>query len=514
MLLELLILLLVATGLGMLLTPFVTRQAIRVGLTDHPDRHRKTHRSATPLGGGLAVYLSTVVVLVVVFLVPNPLRTYLLPHVFKLGVLALAAAVVVLLGLVDDFVGLRGRQKLAGQFLAACILMCGTVLIRDVEIFGQPVDLGMLAIPFSLFWLVGAINAVNLLDGIDGLAGVVGVILASTIALMATIMSAPHVAIVAVVFAGSLIGFLRFNLPPARIFLGDTGSMLIGLVVGWLAIQGSLKGPGTVLLGAPLAIWAIPIFDSAAAVLRRKLTGRSIYATDRGHLHHRLLQRLGSNQKVLVWVAGACALTSAGALFSVFLKNDLIALVSCAAIISIFIVTDAFGRVEFLLLFDRIRGLGLSLLPLTEKKRVAPSTTAFRIQGSGDWYPLWETLVESAQQLDLHELRLDVSLPAVQEEFCATWNGSSAGGDKRIWQLQIPLVADSLVIGQMTVMGRCGGAGVGAELEPVFAMLERFEEEFEHFLARFQSLPVAVSAGAPSADFAEERPLGLPRRAK
>ena len=146
-------------------------------------------------------------------------------------------------------------------------------------------------------------NSVNLLDGIDGLATMLGIILIATFAALAAAAGRMEVAWIAMVFAGSLCGFIRFNLPPASIFLGDSGSMLIGLVVGTLAIQGTLKGPGTVLLAAPLAVWTIPILDSAAAILRRKLTGRSIYATDRGHLHHRLLERLGSNSRVLVAVA-------------------------------------------------------------------------------------------------------------------------------------------------------------------------------------------------------------------
>ena len=120
-------------------------------------------------------------------------------------------------------------------------------------------------------------------------------------------------AVVAAVFVGSLLGFLPFNYPPAKMFLGDAGSMLIGLVVGSLAIGGTMKGPATVAMAAPLAIWALPIFDSVAAILRRKLSGRSIYATDRGHLHHRLMAVFGKNTRVLAVVAVCCAFTCAGA---------------------------------------------------------------------------------------------------------------------------------------------------------------------------------------------------------
>jgi len=196
---------------------------------------------------------------------------------------------------------------------------------------------------------LGAINAINLLDGIDGLAATLGFIMACTIAVMAMIVHAYPVAVVALVFASSLLGFLCFNFPPATIFLGDAGSMLIGLVVGSLAIRGALKGPGTVLLAAPLAVLAIPIFDSLAAILRRKLTGRSIYVTDRGHLHHRLLDLMGSNRKVLLAAAIFCLLTSLGTLLSVSLANDLIALLACSALVIILIATGVFGRAEIAL---------------------------------------------------------------------------------------------------------------------------------------------------------------------
>ena len=185
-----------------------------------------------------------------------------------------------------------------------------------------------------------------------------GIILSCTIAAMSVVTGNHGVAIIAMVFAGSLLGFMRFNFPPASIFLGDTGSMLIGLVVGALAIRGSLKGAGTVLLAAPLAVWTIPIFDSVAAVLRRKLTGQSIYATDRGHLHHRLLNLLGSNRKVLGWVAFCCAVISFATLVGLVLKDDRIMFLTCFAVVAIFIVTGVFGRVELLLVGTGLRKVG------------------------------------------------------------------------------------------------------------------------------------------------------------
>ncbi len=366
-----LIIVLAACVVSLVLTALIRAVAVRIGLTDHPDGRRKLHVAAMPLGGGVAIFLATVGVLGFLLIVPNAFRSLLWQQWSDLRALLLAGAVIVIVGLIDDYIGLRGYQKLAGQLAAVSILIFSGLLVHQIGIFGQSIELGYLAVPFTLFWLLGAVNALNLLDGIDGLATMLGMILVGTIAALAVLVGHYEVAIVAIVFAGSLTGFMRFNFPPATIFLGDAGSMLIGLTVGALAIQGSLKGPGTVLLAAPLAVWAIPIFDSTAAILRRKLAGHSIYTADRGHLHHRLLNLLGSNRKVLACLAACCAITSVAALLSVFLKNDLIALLTCSAVVIVFIATGVFGRTELLLLGNQLRRVSRSLVPPSASKQAA-----------------------------------------------------------------------------------------------------------------------------------------------
>jgi UDP-GlcNAc:undecaprenyl-phosphate/decaprenyl-phosphate GlcNAc-1-phosphate transferase len=169
-------------------------------------------------------------------------------------------------------------------------------------------------------------------------------------------------ACIALALAGALLGFLNYNLPPATIFLGDTGSTLIGLVIGVLAIRCSFKAPATLALATPLAVLTIPILDSTAAIIRRKLTGRSIYSTDRDHIHHCLLRKGFTNQRVLVWVAALCMLSVGGALLSLVLYNDLLAILSSVMVIGILIGTRLFGYDEWLLLKTRLTTLALWLL--------------------------------------------------------------------------------------------------------------------------------------------------------
>jgi UDP-GlcNAc:undecaprenyl-phosphate GlcNAc-1-phosphate transferase len=463
--------------ISLVLTTIVRGVAPRIGLVDHPDSTRKLHRKPTPLGGGIAVFLATAGVLGVTLVGPDPWGLELSEAWPDVVTLLFACMGIFVLGLVDDCWGLRGRHKLLGQAILASVLAGGGLLIERVDAFGWQIELGLLAFPFTLFWLVGATNAVNLLDGIDGLATVLGIILSGTIAVMAMISGHPAVSLVAWVFTGSLLGFLPFNLPPASVFLGDAGSMLIGLVVGVLAVRGSLKGAGTVLLAAPLALWTIPILDSAAAILRRKLTGRSIYATDRGHLHHRLLKKLGSNQKVLVCVGVCCVLTSIAALASVFLKNDLIAIAGCLAVILILITTNLFGRGEVSLLMSRLHDISSSFIRPFTPGRAKGYKNRVVLGSSGRWASLWAELTASANEFGLHNIQLDLNIPAMQEEFSATWERRSLDDLDRCWRMELPLVIAEQPVGRLTVTGGRDGPSMYEDIEHLRDLVVAFENE-------------------------------------
>ena len=438
------------------ITHAIISYAPRWGFLDRPDGHHKRHKQAVALGGGLAVFLAATVTFGVEFLSSSALQESLSQEAPFLGGLLLAGAWIVGLGLYDDRFGMKGQYKLLGQLVAASIVIASGLQINAFSLFGYKVELGSLAIPFTIFWLLGAINSLNLLDGIDGLATTIGIILCSTITLMALMIGQTAIAIVGAVFVGSLIGFYRFNFPPAVIYLGDSGSMLIGLVVGSLAIGGSLKGTATVGLAAPLAIWALPMFDSFTAIVRRKLTGRSIYATDRGHLHHRLMTMFGNKTYVLAVVAVCCAVTCGGALLSMFMKNDLLALGAVASVLCMLIATQAFGHVEFMMLMSRAKRLVRWLLG-----RDAHSETSFQLQGSREWDVLWKSMVEFAERMQLVDVKLDINLASIQEGYHASWHRASKTERYERWNLVIPLMSDTHLIGKLTVTG-CRNPGISA----------------------------------------------------
>lgn len=249
--------------------------------------------------------------------------------------------------------------------------------------------------------------------------------------------------------------------------------MLIGLVVGSLAIGGSMKGPATVAMAAPLAMWALPIFDSVAAIMRRKLSGRSIYDTDRGHLHHRLMAVFGKNTRVLAVVAVCCAVTCAGALISIFMNNDFVALLSILSVLCILVVTQVFGHIEFAMLITRMKSLVLSVF-----RGRGDREYSFRLQGNRDWKLLWESVIEFAQKLDLIEVVLDVNLAAAQEGFHASWRRPSKTEKQARWTADVPLFSGEHVIGRLHVCGtRPEGMTSCETINQLMELLEPLEAE-------------------------------------
>ncbi len=393
----------------------------------------------------------------------------------------IACGWIVALGLLDDRFGLRGRQKLAGQIVAAAVLIASGMVIRKIGLFGIEVDLGLLAIPVTVLWLTGAINALNLLDGMDGMATVIGLVLSLAICALALITSHAAVAVAALVFSGALLGFLPFNLSPAKIYLGDAGSMLIGLVVGCLSIRATVKGAGTVLLAAPLAVMTIPILDSFAAVLRRRLAGQSIYAADRGHLHHRLLARFGNKTKVLACVAVCSAVTCGFALVSTWTKNDAVALVAALAVVATLAVNGWFGRGEFVLLSSRLWHAGRSLLARSGTNNSSAHQSTARIQGSRQWETLWATLTESAEKLGLTMIKLHVNAPAIQEAYSGSWESLQQQDPGNRWQVKLPLLVAGHVVGCLEFAGEHNSQSNVSTIELVQDILEPFELRLRDF---------------------------------
>ena len=329
------------------LTALVRMLARQWGIVDQPDGGRKLHGRPTPLWGGVAVYGATVLGLLAIRFSPGGASTQFI----ELSTAwIIAAGFVCFVGSIDDRFDLPARVKLGLQILSVLpIIVLGHYVDRIVA-FGYPIELGWLGIPLTVLWLVGCINALNLIDGMDGLASIVGL---STTAMMGVIAASEghdHVAVIAMILAASIVGFLIYNLPPASIFLGDSGSMVIGLSVGLLGIQGTLKTSATLAITAPAVVMTLPMFDILAAVVRRKMTGRRFDAPDRLHIHHRLLDRGWTPWQVLCLIGAVCLTTGAAATAATIFRRDALAWITAMTLVVLMIRLRLFGYEEFALL--------------------------------------------------------------------------------------------------------------------------------------------------------------------
>lgn len=469
-------------------TPLVRTLARRVGLVDQPDGTRKLHGTGTALGGGIAVFCATAIAIlgstVAIWWLPTawrPLAEGIAWREFRwehFGIL-LGATIICTIGVLDDRWTLRGRQKLAGQCLAVVIIISAGVLIRRFSFLGFPVELGVMAVPFTMFWLLGAVNSLNLIDGADGMAGTVGFVLSIAVSAMAWLSGSPVEAVIAVALAGAILGFLVFNFPPASIFLGDAGSMLIGLTLGVVAIRSALKGPMTVGLAAPLALFAVPIFDSLAAVLRRQLTGRSIYTTDRGHLHHCLLRRGLEHRVMLLFVATLCGITAVGAFLSMYWQRESLALVSVAGMCGLLLVGRVFGHAELRLLANRLASFGASLIPRGRRNLAPVRQSTVRLQGTRNWDEIWEIITDFAQRHELCRVRLDVNVAWLHEGYHAVWERREMPDPHEVWMTKIPIATQTRTIGRLEITGLLAKESMYSVLSVLAVLLDSLEVAFD-----------------------------------
>jgi UDP-GlcNAc:undecaprenyl-phosphate GlcNAc-1-phosphate transferase len=332
-------------------TPLIVRLARHLGVLDIKDEERRVHEVPTPRIGGVAVFFGFACALFAVlgFALASPLA--LLPSathltaahqielltdrfasVHQLVGLLFGSLLILAVGIWDDVIGMRPRIKLVAQVLVALIsLFYGFVIPGVTNPFVHDPNSNWiefplwLGVPITLLWYVGMMNAINFIDGLDGLLSGVTAISSIFIFAISVLHANPVVALVVIALAGAALGFLPFNFNPARIFLGDAGSLFIGYVFATVSIIGGSKQAIAISVVIPLVVLALPVLDTAAAIVRRAAAGKRITEADRGHFHHQLIFRFGLNvrQAVLLlyavcFVLGAVALALSGEFTHVF----------------------------------------------------------------------------------------------------------------------------------------------------------------------------------------------------
>jgi UDP-GlcNAc:undecaprenyl-phosphate GlcNAc-1-phosphate transferase len=286
--------------ISFLTTPLAKKIAFKVGAVAHP-RSRDMHSKPIPRMGGIAIVLGFMCTLL-----------FVIPHITILdwkqiiGILT-GAGFIFLLGFFDDIYELNAKLKFGVQLLAASVVAFSGVQVHFISIpfiEDYPMFLNALSIPITIVWIVGVTNAVNLIDGLDGLAAGVSSIASLCLMLLSIHSGYPVAVLLTATLAGSCLGFLPYNFNPASIFMGDTGSTFLGFILAVTSVLGLLKGYTLATIFIAVLVLALPIFDTAFAILRRALSGKPIMAPDRGHLHHRLVDRGYTHKGAVVTLYG------------------------------------------------------------------------------------------------------------------------------------------------------------------------------------------------------------------
>ncbi|NLZ47269.1 MAG: undecaprenyl/decaprenyl-phosphate alpha-N-acetylglucosaminyl 1-phosphate transferase [Clostridiales bacterium] len=309
------ILILVSGIIAFLVTPIIKKLAIKFNVMDVPKSNRKVHKKPIPLLGGLAIYIP--------FVLLTLTKKSALTDA-EIGIV-LGATIIIIGGILDDKWDLTPYEKLFFQLMAAVVLL---IMGVNIQLIANPftndisyLDIGYLSIPITIVWVVGITNAMNLIDGLDGLSAGVSLISTITIFLIALTKDRSSAMYLTAILMGAITGFLPYNFNPASIFLGDTGSQLLGFLLAAISMEGAIKSATIFSVVVPILTMGLPIFDTIFAIIRRKINGRPIMEPDRGHLHHRLLNLGLSQRRVVLIMYLISALLSGLAIFSVQLSS-------------------------------------------------------------------------------------------------------------------------------------------------------------------------------------------------
>lgn len=332
---------------SILITPMVKKLAFRLGATDRPN-DRKVHAKIMPRMGGLVIYISFILGLIIT----QPSS----PH--NLGII-LGSVIIVLTGILDDIYELSARVKLVSQIIAALIVVqVGGVQVSFINLpFGEMLEFGPMSIPITIFWIVGVTNAINLIDGLDGLAAGVSAIALFAISGMAIIMNDFYVMTVGFILLVSTLGFLKYNFYPAKIFMGDTGALFLGYMIAVLSLLG-FKGVTFISFIIPIIILGVPMTDTVFAIVRRLVKKTPISAPDKSHLHHCFLNLGFTHRQTVLMIYAISALFALAALIFSLTTMWGSLLIITIILLSIELIVESVGLVDknYRPLLNMIRG--------------------------------------------------------------------------------------------------------------------------------------------------------------
>ncbi|MCJ7777944.1 MAG: undecaprenyl/decaprenyl-phosphate alpha-N-acetylglucosaminyl 1-phosphate transferase [Sedimentisphaerales bacterium] len=384
---------------ALVITPLVIFVARHIKALDHSDI-RKVHSEPTPRIGGIAIYASVMCIMVPLLFLRNAIGDPVRDILLKVIVMLSGATLIFIVGLIDDVKGLRARVKFCAQIIAAVAVCASGARIQSVTIADWlTLNFGWFSWPLTILWITGITNAVNLADGLDGLAAGISAVACAVIAIFAIYSGHIFMAIMMLALLGSLIGFLFFNFNPAKIFMGDSGSLFLGYTISASSVMCSAKSPALVGLALPMLALGIPIFDTLFAMMRRFLERRSVFSPDRMHFHHRLLD-MGLTQRQVVIIAYVVTLLAAGLGMFMMVTRDVGALVVFGCILLLllllFQLTTTIRFKEAIAALQKKHAIAHQIKLETE--RFEKAQLYFR--SAHTFQQWWTAVCEAAQQLN------------------------------------------------------------------------------------------------------------------
>jgi len=486
-----------AFGLCFFLTPLVRNLTHRLGLLDHPDQRRKRHPQPIPRLGGVAIAVSVTASLWILYALPSWGKEVLGGAIETVIPLLPAAGLVFVVGLLDDLFDLRPWQKLLGQLAAASWVFLAGLQIHAVAGFSFDGSY-WLTFPITVAWLLVCTNAFNLIDGIDGLASGVGFFATSTMLVSAMLFGNHDLLALTVPLAAALLAFLRYNFNPASIFLGDSGSLLVGFLLGSYAILWSQKSATMLGMTAPILAVAFPIVETVISILRRFLRGQPIFTADRGHIHHRLMELgLGTRQvAVTIYaIAGVCAGVSVIASAPGMRDRGAILVLFC--VVS-WIGLQHLGYTEF--------GVARKILLGGTVQRLVSADIRLRSYGqemsrAGSLERCWELTADCLRDLGFDHLELE--LPSFAGAPSLRWQRTLHPERTDLqphdcWQLTINLFADRE--GRLTISRRLERGEGYLLIHPIVETVRRvFPEHVERYRQRLPERRRTAAAAVQAA---------------
>ena len=341
--------------LAMAATPVVIMLTHRFNLVDARGA-RKVHAAPVARLGGIAIFIATIGMVLPVLMLRNVIGESFRVNITKIIALLIGCSIMFVVGMIDDLKGMRVRYKLLGELIAAAVICSLGIRIHGITAEGLfSIDFGLATQwALTMFWVVGVTNAVNIIDGLDGLAAGISAIACGVIAILAIHAGQSIMAILMLALLGAIVGFLFFNFNPAKIFMGDCGSLFLGFALASSSVLCTTKSHTIVGMALPILVLGIPIFDTLFSMLRRFLERRSVFAPDRAHFHHRLLDYGLGHQHVAVVAYIITATVGGLGLFMIYTQSTQTLVVFACLLFIIVLIFRLVGSVR---LFETIAGL-------------------------------------------------------------------------------------------------------------------------------------------------------------